>query len=817
MFVFQPDKPCQSGNWRAIILLIAVLFLTGLPGIANAQTTAHTIAGYVRETNTNKPLSGVTVFVQETRRGTTTDKDGYYLINIPAGNYSLLITSVGYLKQTQKIKVPPSVYENNILLSPDTKLLDEVTVRTETVDRNVKKIEMGVTQMSIRNIKRMPALMGEVDIVRSLLLLPGVSTVGEGATGINVRGGSIDQNLVLLDDAPIYNSSHLMGFFSVFNPDAVRDVTLQKGSLPARYGGRVSSVLDVRSKEPDNEKLTVSGGVGLISSRLGIEGPLSRKTTGPPKLTFLADARLSANSFLFQLGPQSIRDTRASFYDLTAKVKYLPNEKNTVWLSGYASHDFIRFPSDSLLSLDINSSRTDFYYQTTNGSVKWTHTFKDNLSSTITGVMGHYSAALAGPDSSNAFRLQSDLWTNIVKAELDYTTGKHKLAGGLQATMYRLSPNSLIPGPQSNVLPVILPQEHGLEAALFVEDEIALTKTLSTIAGLRYSQFFNYGPATILQYTGSGGLLADNVSGEKTYGSGSVIKSYGGLEPRLAFRWSNQPESSVKLSYTRMRQYLNLISNTTAALPTSRWKLSDTYTKPQIADQLSLGYFRNLDNNTYETSAEVYYKNIQNAVDYRDGAQLLLTPNPEMELLQGKGKAYGLELMVKKNKGFLTGWFSYAYSRSLLLINGPTPGERVNNGNWFPANFDKPHTVNAVAIYRPSLTFNASFNFTYSTGRPVTIPYAKARVNGVIVPIYLDRNQQRIPDYHRLDLSLTWEKHPEKSKKYWYSWVFSIYNLYGRQNAYSVFFKLRSSSFSDAYKLSIFGAPLPSLTYNFKF
>lgn len=802
----------------ACLLLWSFLFLLISSSTTSyAQRTAYALAGYIREAKTNAPISGVTVFVQETRRGVTSDKDGYYILSLPAGTYNVLFTSVGYIKQVQKIQLPPSLLGNDIQLEVDTKLLDEVTVKTEAADRNVKKVEMGVNQLTMRNIKRIPAFMGEVDVVRSLLLLPGVTTVGEGATGINVRGGSVDQNLVLLDDAPIYNSSHLMGFFSVFNPDAVRDVTLQKGSLPARYGGRISSVLDVRTKEPETEKFAVSGGIGLVSSRLGVEGPIGRPKAGPAKLSFLADARLSANSFLFKLGPQNIRDTRANFHDLTAKVKYLPNEKNTVWVSGYASSDKIQFPSDSLIRLDVRSSRTDFDYHTTNASIKWTHAFSDAFSITTTGVRANYRAALATPDPGNAFRLESELTTTIGKVEGDYRTGRHKWTGGLNLTHHRLSPNTLTPGPVSNQLPLTLPTEQALEAAVFAEDEFSVTEKFSLIGGLRLVQFLNLGPSTINSYNPDGPRLPDNVSGQSVFGKGAVAKAYSSPEPRLALRWAPQPDRSVKISYTRMRQFLQLITNTQAALPTSRWKLSDANIRPQLSDQVSAGYFQNYDNNTYEISGEVYYRNIQDAIDYRDGAKLLLNPTPETELLQGQGKAYGAELMVKKNKGFLTGWASYAYSRSLLLMDGPFAGERVNNGNWFPANFDKPHQVNVVAIYRPSITFNASFNFTYSTGRPVTAPYAKARVNGVLVPIYLDRNQQRIPDYHRLDLSLTWEKNPDKSEKYWYSWVFSIYNLYARKNAYSVFYKLRSNSRSDAYKLSIFGSAIPSLTYNFKF
>ncbi len=814
--------PVFTSFYRRLFVYASLLLLfLGHTLSTNAQTT-HALAGYVREAKTNAPLSGVTVFVQEVRKGVTTDRDGYYILSLPAGKYNVLFTSVGYLKQVQPITLPPSQLGNMVSLEVDTKLLDEVTVKTESADRNVKKVEMGVNQLSIRNIKRMPAFMGEVDVVRSLLLLPGVTTVGEGATGINVRGGSVDQNLVMLDDAPIYNSSHLMGFFSVFNPDAVRDVTLQKGSIPARYGGRISSILDVRTKEPETEKFTVSGGIGLVSSRLGFEGPIGKPKAGPAKLSFLADARLSANSFLFKLGPANIRETKANFYDLTAKVKYLPSEKNTVWVSAYASNDNIKFPSDSLISIDVRSSRTDFDYQTTNASVKWTHAFSDQFNITSTGVMARYQAALSTPDAGNAFRLQSSLLTTIGRVESDYRTGRHRLGFGVNGTHHSLSPNTLTPGPVSNQLPLTLPTEQAVEAALYAEDEFSVTDKFSVIGGLRYVQFFNLGPTTVNTYNPEGPRLPDNAIGQAIFGKGAVAKSYGGIEPRLALRWAPQPDRSVKVAYTRMQQFLQLITNNQSALPTSRWKLSDANIRPQIGDQLSAGYFQNFNANTFEVSGEVYYRAIQDAIDYRDGAKILLNPTPETELLQGDGKAYGAEFMVKKNKGFLTGWASYAYSRSLLLINGPYAGEQVNNGNWFPANFDKPHQVNIVAIYRPTLAFSASFNFTYSTGRPVTAPYAKARVNGVLIPIYLDRNQQRIPDYHRLDVSLTWDKNPatadrEKPGKFWYSWVFSVYNLYARKNAYSVFYKLRSNSRSDAYKLSIFGSALPSLTYNFKF
>ncbi|GAB3893058.1 TonB-dependent receptor [Larkinella knui] len=794
-----------------LIALGFAIFCSATGALAQS-TLSRVISGYIREAGTNKPISGASVFVQETRRGAITDREGFYNLTVASGTYTLSISHLGYIRFEQKVTVPPNRNLNNISLLPDTQLLNEVTVKTESTDRNVKKVEMGVTQLPIQSIIKMPALMGEVDIVRSLLLLPGVTTVGEGATGLNVRGGSVDQNLVLLDDAPIYNSSHLMGFFSVFNPDAIRDVTLQKGSLPARYGGRTSAVLDVRTKEPDPEKLRISGGVGLISNRLGIEGPLAGR-----KLTFFADTRLAINNFLFKLGPAGIRDVKASFYDVTAKLKYLPNERNTVYLSTYVSDDHLLLPSDSLLSVDVSSTQTGFDYQTANGSLKWIHTFNNRLIMNLSAVVSRYRSATSVPDTSNEFRLQSELLSKIGKLEFNYQTDRHHWSFGLQATHYQLLPNTLTPGPVSNVQPVHLPAEQGLEAGIYAEDEINLNEKTSLIAGLRYSHFLFLGPTEVRTYAPNGPRRPETLASQELVARGSVAQHYGGFEPRLALRWALQSDRSLKFSYTRTRQYLQLISNTTAALPTSRWKMSDNHIRPQVADQLSAGYFRNYHNDTYEVSTEVYYRRSQHAIDYRDGAKLLLNPTPEIDLVQGRGRAYGVELMLKKNKGFLTGWASYAYTRTQLLIDGPYVGERINNGLWYPANFDKPHAVNVLAIYRPSLKFTFSANYTYSTGRPVTVPYAKARVNNLItLPVYLDRNQQRIPDYHRLDISLTWEKNPARKTHYWYSWTFSVYNLYARKNAYSVFYRFSSYSAGDANKLSIFGSAIPSLTYNFK-
>ncbi|GAA4402441.1 TonB-dependent receptor [Nibrella viscosa] len=772
----------------------------------------YSLTGYVRDSVTRQPIQGANIFILETRRGVTTGRDGFFILSVPAGTYTVKVSHVGFKPIVTSMNIRELVYRE-VLLADDTKNLEEVTVTTEAPDRNVRKVELGVTQLAIKNIKRIPAFMGEVDVVRSLLLLPGVSTVGEGAPGLNVRGGSTDQNLVLMDEAPIFNASHLMGFFSVFNPDAVRDVTLHRGGIAPGYGGRASSVLDIKIKEPDNQQWTVNGGIGLVSSRLGVEGPIVKN-----KFSVLAASRLAINDFLFRLGPVNLRDTRANFYDFTTKLKYLLNEHHTITFTGYAGKDVFKLPSDSLASVEVNASSTQYNYQTINGTLRWNYSINDRLNLATTAILSHYASENVAPDSSNAFRLTSSILHRQLKADLSFLANDfHSLQGGLSVIDYRIQPNQLIPGPFSNVLPVTLPIERAYELAAYVQDEWTVNDNLSVMAGLRYSELLNRGPAEVRTYQEGVPREPETVASAKTYRSGAIYNRTGGFEPRLALRFTLAEGQSIKAGYNRMRQYIQQITNTTAALPTSRWALSNPYILPQIADQWSVGYFRNTSGNMYELSAEVYYKTIRNAIDYKDGAQLVLTPAPETELLQGQGRAYGLETMVRKSKGFWTGWASYTYARTFLTIDGPYPEERINNGNAYPANFDKPHTVNIAAVYRPSTRFNISLNFTYSTGRPVTQPYARARVNGVIVPIFIDRNQQRIPDYHRLDFSMQFEQDPAKNKRWQSSWIFSVYNVYARRNAYSVFFKMNSRSLTDAYKLSIFGTAFPSLTYNFKF
>ncbi len=796
-------------------LFLSIVVFTGAvaqPRTAPSTKPTFSATGYVRDAKTGKPIPGVNIVVMNVSKGYVTAKDGFYVVMLPVGRYVLRFTHVGYRPVQDTVVVDKTLFRE-ILMPDDAKDLEEVTVTSETPDRNVRKVELGVSQLTIRSIRRIPPLLGEVDVVRSLLLLPGVTTVGEGAPGFNVRGGGTDQNLILIDDAPVFNSSHLMGFFSVFNPDVVRDVTLNRGGVAAAYGGRASSVLDVKIREPDMIKWGVNGGIGLISSRLGVEGPLVKN-----KLSILLAGRVSFNDFLFKLAPPNLRQTQANFYDLTGKLKYQPNEQHTITLTSYASRDVFKLPSDSLSGQEINASSTRFDYQTRTAALRWNYFISKQLNLTSSLILSQYRADLSAPDPANAFRLRSGIGHRQLRSDLTFTPNEtHQAQAGISLIDYAVQPNTRTPGPFSNVLPVDLARQQAYELAVYAQDEWTLNAKVSVLAGLRYSALLNRGPAAVRTYAEGQSRQEETVSGTRPYDSGTVYHRAGGLEPRLFVRWSVGEGQSVKLGYSRLRQYIQQVTNTTAALPTSRWHLSDAYTKPQIADQASLGYFRNTTDNAIEASGEVYYKILTNAIDYRDGAELQLAEAVETQIVQGRGRAYGFEALLRKNKGHWTGFAAYTYARTFLTMNGSYAEERINGGQAYPANYDKPHTLNALATYRPTAWFSLSLNFTYSTGRPITQPAARARINGIYVPIYLDRNQQRIPDYHRLDFSMLFEQNPLKKKRNQSSWVFAVYNVYARKNAYSIYYRLNNRADKDAYKLSIFGTAFPSLTYNFKF
>lgn len=790
--------------------------------LVGVQAVGQTLKleGHIRNSTSGEAIQGANVFVKNLNVGVTTDSTGYFVLFLPSGSHTVHFSFVGFEDKTRNISLnrPLSL---NVVLEESTQLLQEINVTGQSEDHNVSSAEIGVSKMSIKTIEQMPSFMGEVDVMKSLLMLPGVSTVGEGTTGLNVRGGNIDQNLILLDDAPVFNSSHLMGLFSVFNPDMVNDVTFYRGAIPAQYGSRVSSVLDIKIRNPETEGLKVQGGVGLISNRLMLEGPIATE-----RLSFLIGGRASFSDYLLNLSPnESIRDTKANFYDVTGKLVYRINDNNKLQLSFYRAHDGFKLASDSLSAVEINASSSEFNWETANGTLRWDHAFSQNFIANIVGVYSDYSAIIRNPEVTNGFDLSSSVKYRKVKSDFHwFSSGGHAMMFGAAAINYTVNPGHLLPtSDESNVNELLLQKEQGVELSAFVSDEITLSDKFTVMLGLRYSYYQARGPRRVYMYQVGEPRTLATISDTIVYDRGEKIAAYHGPEPRFSFKYSLNPSNSIKLGYNRMRQYLQLVSNTTAALPVDRWQLANAYSEPIIADQISLGYFKNLHDNMYEVSGELFYKRVQNATDYKDGAELLLNEALETAILQGEGYAHGLELQTKKNRGRLTGWLSYTYSQSKQLISGNQDEERINAGEYYPTNFNKPHILNMSATWKESARVSFSANFTYSSGRPVTYPDDKYYVYGLYIPNYVSRNQYKIPDYHRLDLAVMVEPNPANARKWKGSWTFSLYNVYARKNAYSVFFKPNNQSHAqylnhaNAYKLSIFGTIFPSVTYNFSF
>ncbi|MEQ8688457.1 MAG: TonB-dependent receptor [Imperialibacter sp.] len=803
---------------RYFLRALTALFILLFCAFSDLSAQNFQLKGYVKNSVTGEPIEGANVYITNLSTGVMTDSTGYFAMFLPQGVHSVEFTYVGFESKKRNIALNRAV-TINMNLEESSQLLQEVSVSGQAENHNISSSEIGVSKMSMKTIEKMPSFMGEVDVMKSLLMLPGVSTVGEGTTGLNVRGGNIDQNLILLDDAPVFNSSHLMGLFSVFNPDMVRDVTFYRGAIPAQYGSRVSSVLDIKIRNPETERLKLAGGVGLISNRLMLEGPIGTNE----KLSFLIGGRASFSDYLLKISPnKSIQDTRANFYDVTGKLLYKLNNNNKLQVSFYRAHDGFKLASDSLASVEINASSSQFAWETANATVRWDHAFADNFIANIVGVYSDYNAIISSPEPTNGFDLTSAVKYRKLKSDFSwFGSGGHSVMFGVAATKYIIDPGHLDPNSdQSSVNELLLQQENGLELAGFVSDEIVFNDKITLMLGLRYSYFQNMGERNVYSYDPTQPFSLKTITDTTFFSRGEKVASYHGAEPRFSFKYSLNPSSSIKLGYNKMRQYLQLVSNTTAALPIDRWQLSNTYSQPIIADQLSVGYFKNINSNEYEVSTEVFYKTTQNVSDYKDGAELLLNQALETAILHGSGYAYGVEFQTKKNLGRLTGWLSYTYSQARQQVKGEFEEEEISGGEYYPTNFNKPHILNMSATWKESARVNFSANFTYSTGRPVTYPDDKYYVYGLFIPNYVSRNQYKIPDYHRLDLAMTVGPDPAKQTKWKGSWTFSIYNVYARKNAYSVFFKPNNQASvnqANAYKLSIFGTIFPSITYNFSF
>lgn len=763
-----------------------------------------TVSGYVKDARNGEALIGVTVHKNKSNIGTSTNAYGFYSLTMPKGSDTIVFSFVGY----KTIVMPVDLTANrtvNVELSEEGQELQEVVISSEKEDANIKSMEMSVAKLDIKQIQKMPALLGEVDIIKSIQLLPGVTTVGEGASGFNVRGGNIDQNLVLMDEAPVYNSSHLFGFFSVFNPDAVKDVKLIKGGIPSQYGGRVSSILDIRMKEGNSKKLELNGGIGTIFSRLSVEAPIIKD-----KASFIIAGRRSyidvlAKPILSQQQPD-LKNAKFYFYDLTAKFNWIVNNKNTVFASGYFGRD-------------VFGAGFKFNWGNSTGTVRWNHIFNSKLFMNLSSFYSNYQYELGFTDDGTGqkFEWKSNIINYSLKPDFTYyLNSRNTIKFGAQGIMFTFAPGRAVITTQSGSdINISLSNQYGVEYAAYIDNEQKLTNKLTVQYGIRWS-FFNYlGKGTKYTYRDTIPNESKPLDKEEKVSPGQNIATYNNPEPRLAINYTINDKSSVKLGYNRMSQYLHIVSNTAASTPLDIYTPATNNIKPLIADQITLGYFRNFKDNMFETSAEVYYKDLQNQLDYVDNASLLLNKYLEADLIQGKGRAYGLELYVKKAKGKLNGWVSYTLSKTERKVRG------LSNGDWFLSKYDRTHNINTVIIYDLNKRFSFSANFIYQTGTPATFPTAKVEIQGYVIPYNTEnkRNNYRNTPYHRLDVGVTYNFKKNDTRRYKQTLVLSVYNVYNRRNAFSIYFRNNPDYpvNTEAVRYSVIGTVIPALTYNFKF
>lgn len=760
-----------------------------------------TIAGYIKDAKTGEPVIGASVVDQSTKSAATTDQYGYFVITLPKGHHTLVLQSIG-MRDTKRLILVQGDGKLNIDMQQQVMALKRVTVSSEKMS-NIKSMQMGLQRIDIKTIKQVPVVFGEADVLKVVLTMPGVKSVGEASTGLNVRGGAADQNLVLFNDATIYNPSHFFGLFSAFNPEVVKDVELYKSSIPAKYGGRLSSVLEINSREGNKKDFTGSAGIGLLTSRFNLEGPLKKD-----KSSFIIGARATYADWLLNLLPDQYKNSKAGFYDINMNINHEINKKNTIYLTGYLSKDRFNLNSDTV-----------YNYGNQNISFKWKHSFNDKIYSLFTTGYDHYDYSIYSEKNPvNAYSLGFDVNQGYLKAHFNYyQSPKHTIEFGFNSIYYKLHPGTYKPmGKSSLVVPDEINPEQALESAVYISDKYTVNDAFSIEGGLRYSIFNYLGPATINHYVSGQPKIEDNMTGETAYSGAKFIKTYGGPEVRLSGRYAFSPTLSIKGGYNTQRQYIHVLSNTAAMAPTDIWKLSDPNIKPQFGDQVSLGLYKNLKSNTIETSLEVYYKRMKDYLDYKSGAVLVLNHHIETDVVNTKGKAYGVELLVKKLTGKLNGWISYTYSRTLLKMDDPTAGELINGGKYYPANYDKPNDVTFIGNYKFTHRFSVSFNATYSTGRPITLPIGRFYYDGSYRTLYADRNAYRIPDYFRTDLSMIIEGNHKVHQRFHNSWTIGVYNATARKNPYSVYF-VSENGVVNGYKLSIFGTAIPFINYNVRF
>ena len=771
--------------YRNFICFFIVLFVYLHPVLAGQLIT---VSGYIRDAKTGEDLIGATVSVKElSGKGTGTNAYGFYSLTLPSGQYQITSQYMGYEPQIQQIDLTAPRKIDFLLTSQDN-ALGEVVVTSQRKNDNITKLEMGVQKLDTKDIKNIPVLFGEKDVLKTIQLLPGIKSAGEGNSGFNVRGGAVDQNLILLDEATVYNASHLMGFFSVFNSDAIKDISVYKGNEPAEYGGRLSSALDIKMNDGNDKKFSVNGGIGLISSRLTVEGPIVKD-----KGSFIVSARRTyADLFLKLSKDTTLNSAQLYFYDVNAKANYKIDSKNRIFLSGYFGKDVLGLSN----TFGIN-------WGNSTATLRWNHLFSDRLFSNTSLIYSNYTYRI---------NINNGVELNIISRIQDYSLKQDfQLFAGTNNTIkfgFNSINHKIIPGviTSSSIVDLkTLTNKFVWENAFYISHQHTFSDKFSAEYGARLSIFSSLGPGNFYTYDSIG-----NPKDTTYYKEGQFVKTYANIEPRITLNYILNQQSSVKASYARNVQNLHLISNSTSGNPTDLWIPSSNNVKPEIADQVSLGYYRNFNNNMYEFSAEIYYKYLQNQIDYKNGAELNFNENVESQILFGSGRAYGLELFLKKKYGRFNGWISYDLSRTERKFDA------INNGSYYPARQDRTHDISLVGMYELSKHWSLSATWVYNTGNAVTFPSGKYEIDGKTVMLYTQRNASRMPAYHRLDVGATWIV--KKTPKFESSWTFSLYNAYGHENAYTITFQNNPDDLTktQAIQTTLFKF-VPSFSYNFKF
>ncbi|MFC2113101.1 carboxypeptidase-like regulatory domain-containing protein [Bacteroidota bacterium] len=791
-------------------LLMTIMFCNTGYSFNASESGNITLYGYLKDSGTGEPLIGATVYIQELSNGTVTNTYGFYSLTLPEGTYTIDFSYIGYATITRNLELLAD-QRHDLELEEELIQIDEVVVRAKSRDHNVTSTEMSVEKLDMKTIQRMPAFMGEVDVIKSIQLLPGVSTVGEGASGFNVRGGSVGQNLVLLDEAPVYNSSHVMGFFSVFNPDAVKDVKLYKGGIPALYGGRIASILDIKMKEGNTKQLGVQGGIGTVFSRLTVEAPIVKD-----KGSFIIAGRRSYADVLARTFTNALESGQAlNFWDLTLKANYTLGDKDRLYLSGYFGQDKFMFTENQ-----------GFSWGNRTATLRWNHLVNKRMFFNLTSYFSDYTYELMlGEETTDRFEWDSRIRSTALKPEFTYSVNtKNKIYFGGELLYYRFDPANATFNSAGQPTNVSLDPKHAYEMAAYIGNNQTITSKLGVEYGLRFSTFMFAGPGNVYSYQETEAGSRKQLTGISVVGNREPITYYKSLEPRVSIRYQIDRASSVKASYNRMAQYLHLISNTTASNPLNIWMPSTNNIEPQMSNAFGLGYFRNFRNNGFEASVELYYRSTVNQMEYIDGAELFINEFIEGDLLSGVGRAYGMEASLKKNAGRFTGWIGYTLGRTEMKVEG------INQGDWYPTRFDQKHNLSLTGAYQLNDRLSLSANFSYITGTPTTFPTSRLESQGYVVPhnAYESRNNIRIEDYHRLDLSVRLDgkkvKKNGKTRKNEDYWVFGAYNVYAHKNPFSIYFSQGTDRImpgqpvaTKGTKMSIIGSIIPSISYNFKF